>query len=77
MRQHKQIVAANCESRRRVNRDYLVIGNCPDGNLVVLDNRHKIPSVGYVSIEEAGDEEVWDEYCACISPSLGSSVRTV
>ena len=69
---YKQIVVANYEVRRRNNPHYLVIGSCPDGNLVVLDTRHSVPSVGYVSFEEAGDEESWDDYYVRVSPTLGS-----
>ena len=30
------------------------------------------PSIGYVSIEEAGDEESWDDYYVLVSQTLGS-----
>lgn len=69
---HTQIAAANYEMRRRVNPHYLVIGSCPDGNLVVLDIRHSVPSIGYVSIEESGDEESWDDHYVLVSQTLGS-----
>ena len=69
---HKQIVAVNYEMRRRINPHYLVVGSCPDGNLVVLDIRRSVPSIGYVSIEEAGDEESWDDYYVLVSQTLGS-----
>ena len=52
---YKQIVKANYEVRRRINPRYLVIGSCPDRNLIVLDTRHNALNIGYVAIEEAGD----------------------
>ena len=69
---YEQIVTANYEVRRRINPQYLVIGSCPDGNLVVLDTRRNALSIGYVSIEEAGDEESWDDYYVYVSQTLGS-----
>ena len=69
---YKQIVTANYEVRRRINPHFLVIGSCPDGNLVVLDARHNALNIGYVSIEEAGDEEPWDDYYVYVSQTLGS-----
>ena len=69
---HKQIMAVNYEMRRRINPHYLVVGSCPDGNLVVLDIRRSVPSIGYISIEEAGDEESWDDYYVLVSQTLGS-----
>jgi hypothetical protein len=69
---YEQIVIANYEVRRRINPQYLVIGSCPDGNLVVLDTRRNALSIGYVSIEEAGDEESWDDYYVYVSQTLGS-----
>lgn len=32
----------------------------------------RCPSIGYVSIEEAGDEESWDDYYVLVSQTLGS-----
>ena len=69
---YRQIIAVNYAERRFRNPKFMVVGSCPDGNLVVLDTRHNIPAVGYVAFEEVGDEEIWDNHYLQISPSLGS-----
>ena len=69
---YRQIIAVNYAERRFRNPKFIVVGSCPDGNLVVLDIRHNIPAVGYVAFEEVGDEEIWDNHYLQISPSLGS-----
>lgn len=69
---YTQIFTANYEARRRINPYYLVIGCCPNGDLVVLDTSYHTLSIGYVAIEEVGDEKPWDDYCVHISRTLGS-----
>lgn len=69
---YRLIMKANFPERRQMNPKFMVIGTCPDGTFIVLDFRRKTPSVGYVAIEEVGDEEPWDKYFVNISPTLGS-----
>ena len=69
---YTQIVSVNYERRRRINPRFLVVGSCPDGNLVVLDMRRSALSIGYVAFEEVGDEASWDDYYVHISQTLGS-----
>lgn len=65
------IMQMNPKERRLMNPSFFVIGNTPDGGFVVLDRRVSPYQVGYVAIQEIGDEGNWENYYLKVSNDLG------
>lgn len=67
----EMIMEMNPQFRMKKNPSFFVIGKTPDGGFIVLDRRTIPFQIGYVAIQEIGDEGNWENYYLKVSNDFG------